>query len=233
MAGLTFASMDTVRPINSETYTTQTYNFLRSAIFRRELKEGEVYSQDQISTMLNISRTPVREALLALQKEGYIRFLRGRGFEIVPYDEKDISNISEMRLIIEKAAAALAAQRATPAQIAAMEKNIQEQQTCVETGESFDVYLYLQLDDTFHKQILEASRNKYLAKASEDMRNQWMRSGYSILQSGENKFDSCREHQAVLEAIQTGDSAAAERQMALHINNTQFRRLATENDVLG
>ena len=84
MAYAALVGVDSIRPINSETYTTQTYNYLRAAILNRELREGEVYSQDQISARLNISRTPVREALLALQKEGYIRFLRGRGFEVVP-----------------------------------------------------------------------------------------------------------------------------------------------------
>ena len=48
MAQQILSGIGSLRPINAETYTMQTYNFLRAAILRRELKEGEVYSQDQI-----------------------------------------------------------------------------------------------------------------------------------------------------------------------------------------
>ncbi|MGI5963254.1 MAG: GntR family transcriptional regulator [Lawsonibacter sp.] len=228
MAELLFTSIDGVRPINSETYTTQTYNLLRAAILRRELKEGEVYSQDQVSAMLNISRTPVREALLALQKEGYVRFLRGRGFEVVPYDAKDISNISETRLIVEKAAASLAAQRVTDRQIFVMQKNIDAQRECVANVEQFDVQFYLQLDGIFHQQILEASGNSRLSKVTEDMRNQWMRAGYSILQFGESQKEIYQEHLKIFEAIKSHDAAEAEQAMAQHMHNTQLRREAKE-----
>jgi len=231
MADLILSNMDGVRPINSETYTTQTYNFLRAAILKRDLKEGEVYSQDQVSGMLNISRTPVREALLALQKEGYIRFLRGRGFEIVPYDEKDVSNIAETRLIVEKAAASLAAQRVTEKQAIALGQNVAEQLNCVVREDQFDIQHYLQLDDVFHRQILEASCNNRLYKITEDMRSQWMRVGYSILQYNENRVDIYQEHKMIFDAINAHDAEAAEQAMALHMQNTQVRRLAKEQSM--
>lgn len=229
MAELVLSSINGTRNINSETYAGQTYNLLRTAILKRELKEGEVYSQDQVSAMLNISRTPVREALLALQKEGYVRFLRGRGFEVVPYDAKDAMNIAETRLIVEKAAARLAAQRVREEQILTMEKNLNMQQVCVENKNMFDVQFYLQLDDSFHLQILEASSNSHLYKITEDMRSQWIRVGYSILQYSENRLDIYREHQGIFSAIKARDGEAAEQAMELHMSNTQKRNLAKEN----
>lgn len=233
MADLILNGMGGVRPINSETYTVQTYNFLRNAILKRELKEGEVYSQDQVSAMLNISRTPVREALLALQKEGYIRFLRGRGFEVVPYDETDVKNISEMRLIVEKAAAALAAQRIGEEQISALVKNIEAQQKCVLREEAFDIQEFLQLDDLFHQQIIAATGNDRLAKVIADMRNQWVRTGYAILQYGENRLDIFDEHRRIFEAVAAHDACGAELAMAAHMDNTQARRKAEKNNAEG
>lgn len=223
MAQSVLSNLEVVRPINSETYTAQTYNFLRAAILKRELCEGEVYSQDQISTRLNISRTPVREALLALQKEGYIRFLRGRGFEVVPYDNSDVNNIAEARLIVEKGAAVLATRRATEQQIAQLEQNIAAQRACIESEGEFDSQLFIQLDESFHREILEASCNNRLSKITDDMRSQWIRSGYMILHYKDNRHEILNEHAAIFSALRERDAEAAEAAMAKHLDNTRVR----------
>ena len=224
MAQQILSGIGSLRPINAETYTMQTYNFLRAAILRRELKEGEVYSQDQISAMLNVSRTPVREALLALQKEGYVRFLRGRGFEVVPYDDKDVGYIAEARMIVEKGAAALAAGRVSEQQIERLAENLAAQQSCIENEEAFDGQLFIQLDEMFHREILEASNNNRLSKITEDMRSQWVRSGYMILTYTNDRKEIFREHTAIFEALKAQNAAAAEEAMATHLANTKNRR---------
>ena len=224
MAQQLLSGIGSLRPINAETYTTQTYNFLRAAILRRELKEGEVYSQDQISAMLNVSRTPVREALLALQKEGYVRFLRGRGFEVVPQDEKEVGYIAEARMIVEKGVAGLAARRVSERQIERMAENIAAQESCIANSEDFDGQLFIQLDEMFHREILEASDNTHLSKITDDMRSQWVRSGYMIVLYSNHQQEILREHKAIYEAICARDAAAAEQAMAEHLGNTKARR---------
>lgn len=232
MATWPIKNLDGAKTINSETYTMQTYNFLRSAILTHDLKENEIYSQDQVSAMLNISRTPVREALLALQKEGYIRFLRGRGFEVVSFDDRDLKDIFEVRLIVETAAAGMAAKRATEQHLDILKRNVEIQQTYATSTEQQTIQNYLQLDDEFHRQILEASGNQRLLKVTEDMRNQLVRTGYEILQFGENGLVIYNEHQIILKAIEERNFSAAEQAMASHINNTQARSIAQKKSPL-
>ena len=137
-------------------------------------------------------------------------------------------NIAETRLIVEKAAAGLAAQRATEEQIRRLGENMDAQLSCVDSDDSFDSQLYIQLDDMFHRQILEASRNNRLFRVTEDMRSQWIRVGYTILQYDDNRHEIFKEHKAILDAIQAHDPAAAEQAMANHMSNTQQRHSSKE-----
>ena len=70
------------RKIHTETYKNQAYDLIKNAILYNRFRVDAIYSQEAICTELGISRTPVREALLELQKEGYVSFARGRMPEI-------------------------------------------------------------------------------------------------------------------------------------------------------
>ena len=79
--------------VKTLTYKEQAYELIKDAVLFNRFRVGAIYSQDEICEELGISRTPVREALLELQKEGYVTFARGRGVKVVPvtYEiEKDI-----------------------------------------------------------------------------------------------------------------------------------------------
>lgn len=229
MSSLTLSTAGVQQPIKSETFTVQTYRLLRTAILTHELKTGEVYSQDQISEMLNISRTPVREALLALQKDGYIKFLRGRGFEVITLNQKELEDMLEVRMIIERAAAGMAAERISDAQMDRLKEIISAQNEFIHSA-STNITEYLELDEAFHRQIWEASNNGWISRTTGDLRNQLIRNGFSILKSNEAAvtetiFD---EHRLVWLAVQAHDAAGAERAMAAHIANTRKRNLALD-----
>ena len=102
--------------IKTPTYKEQAYRLLKEAILYQRFQADTIYSQEAICQELGISRTPVREALLELQKENYIRFCRGKGIQIVSLDDQAIHDILEMRIYLEMAGAELAAQRAWNAQ---------------------------------------------------------------------------------------------------------------------
>ena len=77
------------RKIHTETYKNQAYDLIKNAILYNRFRVDAIYSQEAICTELGISRTPVREALLELQKEGYVSFARGKGVKVVPVTEQD------------------------------------------------------------------------------------------------------------------------------------------------
>jgi len=97
--------------IKTLSYKEQAYDLIKDAILFNKFRIGAIYSQESICNELGISRTPVREALIELQKEGYITILRGRGIEVTPVTEEDAKDILEVRIFYEKNNAFLAAKR--------------------------------------------------------------------------------------------------------------------------
>lgn len=69
---------------NTPSFKEQAYALIKDAILFNRFRVGAIYSQEAICTELGISRTPVREALLELQKDGYVSFCRGKGVQVVP-----------------------------------------------------------------------------------------------------------------------------------------------------
>ena len=98
------------RKIHTETYKNQAYDLIKNAILYNRFRVDAIYSQEAICTELGISRTPVREALLELQKEGYVSFARGKGVKVVPVTEQDAGDILEARIFLESHNAKLAAE---------------------------------------------------------------------------------------------------------------------------
>ena len=84
-------------------YKEQAYRLIKEAILFNRFRVGAIYSQDDICKELGISRTPVREALLELQKDGYVSFSRGKGVQVVPVSDRDARDILETRMYISSA----------------------------------------------------------------------------------------------------------------------------------
>ena len=141
------------------TMKQQAYELIKDAILYRRLQIGITYSQDALCSELNISRTPVREALLELQQEGYIAFMRGKGIQVIPVTRKRAQDIVEARYYLELSGARLAAQRRTAAQIEALEQLLLEQESrCHDRA----VRASYQLDRKFHHEIFLASGNTWM-----------------------------------------------------------------------
>lgn len=215
-----------LKPINAVSFKDQAYTLIRDAILSHQIKEGEIYSQDQLSAEFGISRTPVREALMQLQKEGYINFLRGRGFEVVSIRASDRDDIFEFRYIVEKAACGLAARRITGEQLRKLGEYIEAQER---DAIDCDDRKFLAYDESFHYVIWEATNNQRLINVTAEMRNQLLRSGYEALASDrEGRVKVIEEHRAIYEALRVGDAAAAAMAMETHLRKTYDRAISNK-----
>lgn len=218
-------------PISTATYKQQAYALLKDAILYRRLKVGQVYSQDGICNEFGISRTPVREALLELQKEGYINFRRGRGIEVVPITSKEAEEIVEMRAIIELAGSELAARRASPYQVARLLECLDEMRRHAHGGSSAELY---KLDRQFHMALFESAGNKRLLDTVEMLRDQFLRFETLDAFSTPEKYNQVlEEHAGIYEAIAAGNPARAKEAMQRHLDCTYRRTVkrALESDM--
>ena len=212
------------------TMKQQAYELIKDAILYRRLQIGITYSQDALCSELNISRTPVREALLELQQEGYIAFMRGKGIQVIPVTRKRAQDIVEARYYLELSGARLAAQRRTAAQIEALEQLLLEQESrCHDRA----VRASYQLDRKFHHEIFLASGNTWMQEGIEKLRDHFLRiETQSAFDSPEQAEHVILEHSGILTAICAGNEKRAEEAMRYHLDCTAKRTLIHITDGL-
>ena len=140
-------------------YKEQAYRLIKEAILFNRFRVGAIYSQDDICKELGISRTPVREALLELQKDGYVSFSRGKGVQVVPVSDRDARDILETRMYIECINAKLAANRAAQRDLQAMRESLDRLRDQLSTRDGQHLY---RLDHIFHRAVAAATQNRLL-----------------------------------------------------------------------
>lgn len=190
---------------------------LRSAIIDGRLKLGDQISESRISKMLGISKTPVREALQELRREGLVKIDPHRGTSVFSLSDEDIDDIGELRLLLEMAAARRIFAGDRTAAVRAMRLVIRDMHKATR---SEDLQAYRNLDSDFHEVLIEHCRNRYIAEAynlisakigalrtrAQDER--------SVVQS------SLKMHTEMMELLAAGDEAAFCARLERHIRNT-------------
>src|SRR5947207_13227985 len=109
---------------------------LREAIFRGTLRAGEQLSVPELARRLNVSRSPVREAVLGLVAQGLAVEQPRRGVVVATVDPADLLAIHEVRVFLEAGAASLCAQRASDDDIKGLRKILREQEAAVKTSDA-------------------------------------------------------------------------------------------------
>jgi DNA-binding GntR family transcriptional regulator len=196
----------------------QAAQVIRASILADELKAGEIYSATVLAQRLGVSPTPVREAMLDLANGGLVEPVRNRGFRILQPDERDLDEISELRLMLEPAAMRSVSELATDEQLAELESVVVEIE---DRADAADVAGFLVADREFHLGLLEILGNRRLVRLVAQLRDQTRLSGISELAREGNLTASAREHRDILAALRSRDSDAAERLMRKHLVHTR------------
>lgn len=210
--------------IVTPTYKQQAYDLIKDAILYQRFRADAIYSQEGICQELGISRTPVREALLELQKEGYVHFCRGKGIKIVPIGANDIYDILEIRFYTEQTCAALAAQRATKQDLDKMRGFLDEIKKNLESKDGVMLY---HIDHQFHRALAAASGNGWLLRSIEDILDNYLR--FEVRSVYNNLIDANKvlsEHWAIYEAVGAQNPEKAQQAVMRHLENSYSRTLS-------
>ena len=153
-------------PLSRRSLAEDATTRIRRAIVAGELGAGAPLPEDGLATQLGVSRVPIREALMDLEKEGLVEFdQRGRS-RVQTFTEEDFEELFSMRCALEVMAARLVAKRITKADVEELEAMIREQQATEDLTE-------LSLRDVdFHDRIIQAARNRPLAVCWKTIRAQ-------------------------------------------------------------
>lgn len=216
--------MDTSRRYS--TLREWAYSQLREMIVTGELAPGSVIHEGDLSERLEISKSPLREALRQLHQEGLIDTVSNKGSRVATLSEQDIEEIYQLRAYIEAMAVRLACERHTAQDIADLRDGIERLE---ETKLSCDLRAIAELDIGFHLRLAEVGGNRRLIRIQQNLQTEMLRLVMrQFVDWGEAaESDAVRRHAAIVDAIAANDPDGAEREMRAHIAQGQaFRRSA-------
>lgn len=203
---------------------------LRQEILDGTLSPQEHHSASALAVRLGVSRTPVREAILALEQDGLVRIIPNRGIKILTAGLDEIVDSIEIRLLLEVptvARAVMAADEETRDGVAQafrrMELAAQDEQT---EG-------LLIADRDFHLALLGGHANQRLLRVLAEIRDHVIAGGAATVPHSRTHRELLEDHRPILQAALAGDAQAAAAAMGEHILNTAtllIHRLATAQD---
>jgi DNA-binding GntR family transcriptional regulator len=195
------------------------YSYLRSAIVSGKVPpEGRLVEQE-IARELGVSRTPVREALHKLEREGLIEHFQNRGFAVPGGTESQIAEIFEIRSILEGYILRIACESATDDLLADLKSLLKEAERCL--GESRIEELH-RINTLFHDRILQqVSGRARLKGLVKDLREYVLRYRAATLRFPGGAERTVKGHESIILALETGDSDLCERIMRAHVEGAK------------
>ena len=183
------------------------YLYLKDEIARGNLKPGERIKEKEIAQQFGISRTPIREALLQLEAEGFVKFLPRRGIIVRKLTVKEISDIWQTIGVLEGGAAALATLRMNKGDLSALERLTQKMQQALD-GENYEEYNRLNL--RFHETFLKKSGNDQLYQIIIRLKKRIYEHPVKMVTIPEWERKAFREHLDLLKIFKQRDAQRAE-----------------------
>ncbi|MBM7518672.1 GntR family transcriptional regulator [Nocardioides nitrophenolicus] len=194
--------------------TEEAHRRIRSDIIEGRIRPNVHLVANDLAQQLEISRTPIREALQLLASEGLVVATR-RGFVVREHSPEEIRHIYEVRAALEEMAARLAAERATADHIATLEQL--GAHTKATAGGPREVIV--DLNDAFHEAIMVAARNPRLRNINQRNSEHFFNYNIAKLYSHEEAAQAIAEHATMLKAIKKRDGDAAAKASREHVMN--------------
>ena len=196
------------------------YEKLISSILSGDLLPGDRLREIDLAKRLNVSRTPVREAMRRLEADGLITHKPRIGAEVRTLTQEEIVELYEMRIVLEATAAQMAAKHTSKAEIHTL-KTLNAQMMQVAT----DPYKVAMLNRKFHGCILSAARNRFLSQSHNSLSHALVLLGKTTLESSKRVKDVVSQHDAIVEALKSGQPETAAKLMRKHMEASLEHRL--------
>lgn len=197
---------------------SQVMHALRAALVAGQMVPGEVYSAPTLAARLGVSATPVREAMLQLVKEGLILTVPNKGFRVRDLSDRELDEITGIRLLLEVPTTVQVVGRATAADVDRLRPMAQR---IVDLAAAKDLIDYIESDRQFHLALLSLAGNEQLVTMVAELRARTRLLGLAPLAESGELATSAEEHLEMLRLIETGDRAGLEQLMRQHIGHVR------------
>ncbi|GLU46160.1 GntR family transcriptional regulator [Nocardiopsis ansamitocini] len=214
------------RDLSSTSIQATVIKEMRGRIISGSIEPGSPLSELALAEEYGVSRTPVREALKQLQTEGLVEIRPRVGTFVTAPSRREITELFEMKELLEGAAARLLALRGRVPEIDQLERNLRESDEAVARD---DRKRYADLVHEFHDLVVRGADNHKLEAHYRTLMNQlaYPRLVMTSLNQPGRPLQSEREHHLVLELVRSKDSDSAERVMREHVRESRRALLAS------
>jgi GntR family transcriptional regulator, rspAB operon transcriptional repressor len=205
----------------NERLSERAYEAIKERILSLDLRPGQFVNEQGLCAMVGMGRMPVHQAVHRLMTDGLLEIMPRKGIIIGTDSLNDVLTGLEARSVLEPHITALAADRARPEQIEAMERVLAQSRRIVDQRFRRE---FMELDRRFHQAVAEASGNHVLVDVQRPLHERSARIWSLIVM---RRADGLRltqeEHEAVLEAIKRRDQEAARQAMQGHLASLRGR----------
>ncbi len=199
---------------------TTAYDAVLEAIRRGDYTPGARLREEEVGARLSLSRTPVREAFRRLEAEGIVEHRPRAGAVVRQLSQTEVVELYEMRVVLERTAAEMAAKHGTEAEfdtLAELNRQI--------AGERDSPSRAAAINQAFHRGLYLASRNRFLLDAARGLNNALLLLGPTTFTDSARIDVVVRQHAAIIEALDAGDAEAAGAAAEAHLQTSLRHRL--------
>jgi DNA-binding GntR family transcriptional regulator len=202
------------QPDGSSSLEEKVYISLEEQIISQKLRPGESVTEMKLSRELGVSRTPVREALQRLDREGLIKLIPNKGAVVLGISEQDLIDIYKIRMRLEGLAARIAAEKKDEQFCRALGDNVDLTEFYMTKG---DIEKVKNLDSEFHDIIYRCCESRMLGKTLSEL-HRYIASYRKLSLAVSGRIDrSLAEHKEIYDAIASGNADAADELMSKHV----------------
>jgi len=192
----------------------QVYRKLKESILNVMLEPNQRLIEEKLAAEMGTSRTPVREAIQKLEKEGLIHKLPRGGFAVNVIADEDIEEVFGVRSVLEGYAGYLATLRATEEDLHAMESIVKRQEICLDNGETDEI---IRLNTDFHDILYACAKSKKLIAIINDLRDFIFRYRILILRYEGMATIAIQDHKDMIALMKAKNARQVEKLVRKHI----------------
>ena len=187
-------------------------------IITGDLMPEHIYSARMLAEHLGVSATPIREAMLDLSRDHMLVPVRNKGFRVPELSEHVLTELYELRMLLEPASIRRVAGRLDALKLQHAEVLVLKIEGAAAQD---DLDVFIAADRDFHLGLLETLGNERLVEIVGSLRNQQRLYGLTALSRAGLLKESAQEHREMLSCLVRGDGRAAERLMVRHLRHTR------------
>ncbi|WP_103107862.1 GntR family transcriptional regulator [Brevibacillus reuszeri] len=194
------------------------YEKIKERILQGYYEEGST-SENELVKELQMSRTPIREALQRLQYDGLVKIYSNQGVFFQDLSVKQVNDLFDMRIAIETFSLRKAVSSITSGQLEKLEQELVKQQKALDEQ---DPMAFMKNDAAFHSYLIGLADNQFIDPAFKNIRERLFHHGSLVYKKNPDLLrQSLQEHRSIVEAIQANDVKAATWAMETHLENSK------------